>query len=234
MLIRPSPPVIALRASAAALLALTVLASGIRAQEAADPGYAVLPGDQVSIAVFSAAGEPIPQVGGDRIVDRNGRLYLPLLGTLEVAGLDAAGIREFLVDRFSELYASPVVDVTVRLRVNVTGAVRAPGHYFLDPSSTVVDALAVAGGTGTEVQIGSAIPAADASQIRLVRGGRQIILDLRPEHADRETVGFHVHSGDWIYVPPRTRSRIRDNLGFVSSILTVVASAVGIVVLLTR
>lgn len=218
-----------------ALLALFLMPPlWAHAQTAPEQDYALRPGDQIRLTVFSAAGEELQQVSGDRIVDRNGRLYLPLLGSLDVAGLDAAAIRAILIGRFSELYSNPVVDVIVRLKVNVTGAVRAPGHYFLDPSATVVDALAVAGGAGTELDVGAATGAADPSRVRIVRGGEQIVLDLRPEHTDEETVNFHVRSGDWIYVPPRTRSRVRDNLGFASSILTVVASAVGIVVLLTR
>lgn len=220
-----------------ALLALLALAPGLGAQEPADDepySYAIRPGDQVQIAVFTAAGERLQQVAGERIVDRRGRLFLPLVGTLNVEGMTAAAVRETLVRSFSEFYDDPVVDLTVRLKVNVTGAVRTPGHYYVDPSSTVVDALAVAGGTGTEFQFTTTGTAADASRVRVVREGEQIVLDLRPEETTEETLEFEIQSGDWIYVPPRARSRIRDHLSFASSILTVVGSLAGIVVLLTR
>lgn len=230
-------PTSSLRGTLAALLAALALASGAPAQETGDRDdgdYGIQPGDQVRMLVFTAAGEPLEQVGGERLVDRRGRLFLPLVGTLQVEGMNASEIRDMLVQRFSEFFDQPVVDLTVRLKVNVTGAVRSPGHYFVDPSATLVDVLANAGGTASEAGFGASGWAADASRIRVVRGNEQIVLDLRPEQADEEAVRFQVQSGDWIYVPPRTRSRIRDNLSFASSILTVVGSTVGLILLFTR
>ncbi len=209
-----------------------LIAGPVRTQEPLS--YDVRAGDQVAIEFYTAAGTRLAEVSGERTVDRNGRIYLPYVGTVELTGLDAPGIREVLTQRFSEFYDSPVVDVTVLLRVNVTGAVRLPGSYFLDPASTIVDALSRGGGTGTEVDIGMVGGAADPSQVRLVRGGTTETLNLRPDEATPEVLTRRIQSGDWLYVPPRPRSRWRDNIQFISTIVGLVAGVATVVIVTTR
>ncbi len=221
-----------MRARARVLLVLLLAPGLLRAQEAErKPLYGVRPGDQVQIEFFTSAGARLTEVAGTRIVDPNGDIYLPYVGTVHVQGLDAHGIRELLRERFAGFYTDPVVDVTTKLRINVTGAVRAPGHYFVDPTSTIVDALAVAGGVGSEVDIGFVV-GADLSRVRLVREGETLLLDLRPDSENREAFDLPVRSGDWLYVPIRKRSRWRDNFTFLSSILSVVGSTAALILLL--
>jgi len=116
----------------AAILALCAVASPLRAQE--DEGYAMRPGDKVTVSLYTAAGEQVGVVSGERILDRDGDLYLPYVGTIHAAGQDQTSLREVLVERFGAFYSQPVVNVKVELRVNVTGSVVRPGQYYLDPS----------------------------------------------------------------------------------------------------
>ena len=165
-------------------------------------------------------------ITGSRWIDQNGQIYLPYIGETMVVGRDARGIRAHLIERFAAFYDSPVVEVSVKLRVNVTGAVRQPGHYFIEPTSTLIDALATAGGSGGEIDLSSPGGAADRSQIHLVRQGQLEVLDLRAQTMGPAMFDRLVESGDWLYVPPQPRSRWRDNIQLVGSILTVIASGV--------
>lgn len=189
-------------------------------------------GDRVVISIFTAAGDPIREIEGPRIVDRSGQIYLPFVGDVAVAGMDDAQVREILEERFSDYFASPVVDVRIELRVNVTGAVRQPGNFFVDPMSTIVDALARAGGVSSEVAFQGSGVAADMERVRLVRGGSTRILDLRPDQATRQILALPVRSGDWLHVPPQPRSLLRDNIQLISAGLSVVATIVGVTVLI--
>ena len=199
---------------------------------ASDGLGSVQPGDRVEISMFTAAGEELNEVSGTRTVDREGRLFLPYVGRVEVQGLTASEIRELLVERYADFYSSPVVDVETEIRVNVTGAVRQPGNYFLVPTSTIVDALSTAGGTQSEVEFSGLGVAADPSRIRLVRrGGERRILDLRPEAVDSALLNLPIRSGDWLHVPPRSESRWRSNLQLAGSALSVVGSIVALVIL---
>ncbi len=118
----------------------------------------VQPGDQVAITFYTAAGSELSEVSGERTVDANGEVFLPFLGTVSVLGLDSQTIREMLEDRYGTLYSDPVVEVSTNIHVNVTGAVGRPGRYFLPPSATLVDALALAGGSGSDIDVAVHLP----------------------------------------------------------------------------
>ena len=113
------------------------------------------------------------------------------------------------------------------------GVVNSPGHYFFDPTTTVLDALSNAGGMGAEVTIINNA-AADASAVRLVRNGRTLILDLRPETADQTTLEMPIQSGDWIHVPFQVRSRVREEVQFWGGVLSLLSSLVSVIVLIGR
>ena len=174
--------------TAAALFALTLLAGGCAKTPEAAPEVLVLPpvsrtgvqpGDQVVIRFYTAAGFLHTEVSGERTVDGSGSLFLPFLGTVDVVGMGSEEVRTLLEDRYGTLYADPVVEVVTNVNVNITGAVGRPGQFFLPPSATLVDALAVAGGVTSEI---GAIQggASDPSRVRLVRDGVATVIDLRP------------------------------------------------------
>ena len=216
---------------AAAALAL-ITATPAHAQ--LDPSaYGVQPGDQIITDFYTAGGEPLTSVRGERLVDREGNIFLPFVGTVYVQELDAVEIRELLTQRFSPFYNDPVITVNVQLHVNVTGVVPGPGHYLLDPTSTIVDALAQAGGAGGEVTVGNNV-AGNPGAVRLLRGGETIVLDLRPESPDPEVFEMRIQSGDWIHVPPFPRSRVRDDIQFLGSVLSLFTSVVAAIVIISR
>lgn len=229
-----SSPVLTTSRLALAGLVVVALAAPARlgAQESGTP--AVRPGDRVTLTIFTAAGEPLEEVAGERIVDRAGQLFLPFVGEVEVAGMEAREIRELLVGRYSSYFSNPVVDVRTQIRVNVTGAVRSPGNFFVDPTSTVVDVLSRAGGITSEVATSGFGVAADLSRVQLVRDGETRVLDLQPQNVGTRGMAMAVQSGDWVHVPPRPRSRWRDNLQLAGSFLSVVGSVVGITYLIVR
>ena len=130
-------------------------------------------------------------------------------------------------------YNDPVISVNVLLRVNITGMVNVGGHYFLDPTTTILDALSAAGGYMAEVAIATNATA-DASGVRLVRDGRVIVLDLRPESTDQTVLEMSIQSGDWIHVPAQQRSRLRDEMVFWGGVLSLFSSVVAVVILIAR
>ena len=214
----------------AGLFALCAIPKPLQAQE----DYAIRPGDKVTISVFTAAGEQVGVVSGERILDRDGDIYLPYVGTIHAAGQNQTSLREQLVARYETFYSQPVVNVKVELRVNITGSVGRPGQYFLDPTATIIDAVSAAGGAGTEFAITSQVLPSDQSKIRLVRDGVSTIFSLRPDEVTLETLNLRIRSGDWIHVPTRARSRVRDEITFWGSVLSLAGSAVSVILLINR
>jgi protein involved in polysaccharide export with SLBB domain len=208
---------------ALALVLLLGAALPLSAQEA--PTYGVKPGDELTISFYTSAGDEIDEIAGERTVARDGNIFLPFLGTVEVLGMDAPTIRGFLVELYRPYFENPVIDVEVRLRVSVTGAVGRPGNFFVDPTTTLVDLLAEAGGA-QELAVQANARFADASEVRLVRRGQAYILDLRPDGIDPTVVSMRVESGDWLYVPFASRSRWREEVTFWGSVLGLITSVV--------
>jgi len=207
-------------------------ASGVTAQETG--AYSVRSGDRLTIQLFTAAGQKVQVVEGQRIIDRNGDVFLPYVGTVQVVGLDQRSIRGVLADRFGEFYSDPVLDVKVELKVSVTGAVPKPGQFYLDPTATLAEALAVAGGTTPEFAISNINLPSDPTRVRLVRDGVATILNFRAQEVSQETLELRIKSGDWLHVPYQRRSAIRDEVQFWGGIVGLLASSLGLILLIGR
>ena len=192
----------------------------------------VQPGDQVIIAFYTAAGVELLEVSGERTVDPSGELFLPFLGTVRVIGMETADIRKLLEERYGAIYADPVVEVVVNVHVNITGAVRTAGHFFVPPSATLVDALSLAGGVTAEVDVSIGGGASDPSQVRLVRDGVATVIDMRPLSIRPQILELQVQSGDWLYVPRAQRSRTRETITFWGSLFSTALTLVTLIVLI--
>ncbi len=132
------------------------------------------------------------------------------------------------------LYSDPVVEVVANIHVNITGAVSRAGQYFVPPSATLVDALALAGGAGSEVDVGLQGGASDPARVRLVRDGVATVIDMRPLDVRPEVLSLRVQSGDWLHVPRAIRSQRRDDVTFYGTVLTTLLTLVSLIVLIGR
>lgn len=228
--------------TAATLLALTLLTGGCATSAPLPVATAVPPaltrtgvqaGDQVVITFYTAAGSLLTEVTGERTVDRNGLIFLPYLGTVEVVGLSAEEVRSLLEELYGALYSDPVIEVVTNVNVNITGAVGRPGQFFLPPSVTLVGALARAGGVTSELGQ-SPGGASDPSRVRLVRDGVATVLDLRPLDAVPDILDLNVQSGDWLFVPRVPRSQFRDDVTLYGTVLSTLFTLASLIVLISR
>ena len=151
-------------------------------------------------------------MSGDFPVSGAGRVVLPRLGELQVASIPGDSLRRFLTDRYRFYLNNPSIEVLVLRRVSVTGAVKNPGVYPLDPTLTVSDAIALAGG-----------PADDGKRdkVEIRRGGKVIVADLRNDVVIADS---HIQSGDQLYVP--TKALITMNAWVFSGVVTTVTAVI--------
>ncbi len=111
------------------------------------PGYVIGPGDEVRISIWG-------RVEGqwDIVVDRDGNISIPKIGTIGVAGLKFSELRGLLHRQFSKYYTGFSMNVSMgslrTIRVYVVGNARRPGAYTLSSLSTLINALFAAGGPG--------------------------------------------------------------------------------------
>src|SRR5574341_412656 len=99
------------------------------------------PGDVVRISVFGH-----DELDGDYPVDENSILLLPIIGEINVREMAIADLRRRIREEFGRLYTQSFVSIIPLFRVAVLGEVVRPGLYSVDPTMTIYDVLATAGG----------------------------------------------------------------------------------------
>jgi protein involved in polysaccharide export with SLBB domain len=111
--------------------------------------YLVGPGDEVMIRAWGSI-----DVDYRSKVDRNGQINLPKVGSFNVAGVKAADLEQQLRSQIGRIYTNFSLSVTLGqlrgLRVFVVGPAQRPGSYTLPGQSTVLSAMAAAGGPGAQ------------------------------------------------------------------------------------
>jgi protein involved in polysaccharide export with SLBB domain len=165
------------------------------------------PGDVVRLRIWRE-----PDLSGDFHVDESGLVVLPKLGPVSVGVISRDSLRRSLLAAYSTYLKNPSIEVVLLRRVNVLGAVRNPGLYPVDPTMTIADALALAGGP---------TPEGKRDRVDLVRGGDRLKVRLDPATRLGDTP---IRSGDQLFVPER--SWLSRNPGLVIGTLTAVTALV--------
>lgn len=101
----------------------------------------------VNPAVRESLGATTTPQAQTYIVNKEGDINFPILGTLHVAGMTTLELQKMLTEKISHDVDEPQVRVSLlNFRVNVMGEVRAPGRYTVRTERvSLLDALAMAG-----------------------------------------------------------------------------------------
>ena len=145
------------------------------------------PGDVIRLRVWRE-----PDLSGEFPVDETGTAVFPKLGATKVGSITADSLRTMLVNTYSQYLVDPAIEVTFLRRVTILGAVNRPGIYPVDPTMTVHDVFALAGGT---------LPNGNPKHFELRRSGQQIDVDFSQDTPIGRT---SIRSGDELYVPERS------------------------------
>lgn len=147
----------------------------------------VQPGDRVAIKVYREPG-----LSDDVMVNERGDIVLPKIGTVHAANVPIRALEDTLRRRFAVYLREPDISITVLRRVVVNGEVRKPDVYFVDPSSTLRDVIARAGGI-TEI--------GNPARVVIIREGATI---AAPHWQDDTTLAADLQSGDQVLVGMRS------------------------------
>ena len=163
------------------------------------------PGDLIRLRIWRE-----PDLSGEFQVDENGVATFPKIGPFKVLDESSESLKAKLLSGYGVYLRNPSVEVTLLRRINVLGAVQKPGLYPVDPTMTIADAVAAAGG---------ATPLGDQHNVELVRNGVRVSQGINSNIRIAETP---LRSGDQIFVPER--SFIVRNSGLVATAVSVSAS----------
>lgn len=179
---------------------------GLLARPTAAEPDELRPGDMVRLRIWRE-----PDLSGDFMVDESGVVTLPRVGPVRVLGEPVDSLKAQLLALYRRYVNQPSIEVTPLRRVQVTGAVRTPGLYTVDPTMSVADAIALAGGI---------TPDGRRDRVLLIRG--DIPIDAELER--RTGRASPLRSGDAVYVPQR--SWLSRNPGLVIAAISATASVV--------
>ena len=156
--------------------------------------YVIGPGDELLIRAWGQIDLDI-----HARVDRNGTIYIPKVGMLNVAGLRFEQLQGFLTSHIGRIYQNFDLTVTMgdlrSIDIYVVGQARLPGRYTVSSLSTLTNAVFASGGrapTGSMRRIqlkrgGSVVTDFDLYDL-LIKGDKSHDMPLQPE--------------DVIYFPP--------------------------------
>jgi polysaccharide biosynthesis/export protein len=133
------------------------------AQSQADRGLSaqsqVLPSDKPHDSSFVIGNDDLlainvwkePDLTRSIQVRLDGKISLPLIGEVQAAGRTPVQLEQDITTKLQSYIAKPEVTVMVEQinseKFNILGQVARPGSYSLTLAPTVVDAIAIAGGT---------------------------------------------------------------------------------------
>ncbi len=160
----------------------------------AGPEYVLGPGDGLNIDLWGSVSQRL-----HRVVDREGRLSLPEIGSVQVSGHSLGDVQRIvqsaLRSQFRQLEADLSLDRLRTVRVYVVGDVERPGAYDVSSLSTPLNALYEAGGPTSK---GSMRTLKHYRGNQLVENVDLYDLLLHGVHSGMQ----RLESGDTILVPP--------------------------------
>jgi protein involved in polysaccharide export with SLBB domain len=124
--------------------------------------YVIGPGDELLIRAWGQIDFDI-----HARVDRNGSIFIPKVGNLNVAGLKFEQLHGFLTSQISRIYQNFDLNVTMgdlrSIDVFVVGQAQQPGRYTVSSLSTLANAIFASGGPA---------PSGSMRRIQLKRGSK--------------------------------------------------------------
>jgi polysaccharide biosynthesis/export protein len=190
------------------------------ADTAARPTGALRQGDILQLKVYRDS-----ELSGKYLIDARGDVQIPGLGTIRAAGLTPSEVSDRMIEAMRVRgFRDPELAVQPQIRVSVLGEVRIPQLYSVDPGVSLIQLLTLAGGPSDR---------ADLQHTRVIRDGREFVVDLQSALAGSPTGRVGLYSNDVVYIP-RKGGLTRENATFILSIISTALTVVTAVIVLTR
>jgi protein involved in polysaccharide export with SLBB domain len=152
-----------------------------------DSIYQLQPGDIINVSVWGH-----DEFSGQFQVNERGIVEYPGIGELNTNDLHLGQLRDTLRVALGAIFNRPFVTVTPLFRMAVLGHITSPGLYTVDPTMTVFDMIALAGGPSQD---------GDLNKIQLMRNGENLRFSFQDNALHGRTLqDLGVRSGDQVLV----------------------------------
>lgn len=181
---------------------------------------ALRPGDVLKIVVFRDK-----ELSNEYPIDARGYVQIPGLGVIKAAGLDPTEVTDRLKLALIERgFARPEISVQPLIRVSVLGEVRSPNVYPVDPGTSLLQLLTVAGGPTDRARL---------QDTRVIRDGRAFKIDMDRGLRGSPAGRIVLYSND-VVVVGRKKGFTSENLGLTLTAASLVLAVLNIAFLVGR
>lgn len=195
---------------------------------------AARPFNLTSVSFTSETGEVGRVAQQTYLIDTNGNIHFPVLGTLKLAGLNRIQATALIKDLLTEYIKDPIVNIRIiNFKVTVLGEVARPGSYTIpNERITIIEALGLAGDLTIQ---------AERKNILLIReeNGKKTYnrINLTSEEVFNSPV-YYLQQNDVIYVEPNNSraksSTVGPNVSATLGVISTLFTAVALVISITR
>ncbi|MCG8310267.1 MAG: polysaccharide export protein [Cytophagales bacterium] len=198
-----------------------------------DPGYEyrIRNGDKISLSVWGQEALSVGSVYGIYnsnkvygkwlLVDAAGKIEIPKIGPMEVAGFTVVDLKDTLRAMFGKWIVNPIVDVKVlNKEITVIGEVRDPSVLTVDKDNNpLLEIIARSGGFDTF---------ANLKYVKVLRQERD---HVKMANIDLSVSGnyfqqnIQLHPGDIVVVPPRRYKEFDRRVSIIIPFTTAITAA---------
>jgi polysaccharide biosynthesis/export protein len=164
------------------------------------------------------------ELSGSYLIEANGLVQIPGLGTIRAAGLRPDQVTQAMVEAMrSKGFREPELAIRPQIRISVLGQVRTPLLYSVDPGLSLLQVITLAGGPTDR---------ADLKRTRVIRDGRAYEVDLAAALHGSASGRVALYSNDVVFVPPK-KGLTQQNVLFIVGISSAALSLLTTILILT-
>jgi polysaccharide export outer membrane protein len=176
-------------------------------------------GDVLQLKVYRDS-----ELSGSYLIEANGYVQIPGLGTIHAAGLRPDQVTQAMVDAMrSKGFREPELAIRPQIRISVLGQVRIPQLYSIDPGLSLLQLITLAGGP---------TPLADLKHTRVIRDGRAYEVDMDAALHGSASGRVALYSNDVVFLPPK-KGLTQQNVLFIVGIASAALSLLTTILILT-
>src|SRR5271167_761639 len=165
------------------------------------------------------------ELTGSYLIEANGLVQIPGLGTIRAAGLRPDQVTPALVEAMrSKGFREPELAVRPLIRISVLGQVRVPNLYSIDPGLSLLQLITQAGGPTDR---------ADLKHTRVIRDGKPYVVDLDAALHGSASGRIALYSNDVVFIPAK-QGLTKENVTFIVTLGVAGLSLITTVLLLSH
>ncbi|MGD9932038.1 MAG: polysaccharide biosynthesis/export family protein [Mangrovibacterium sp.] len=159
-------------------------------------------------------------------VDSRGKVFLPIMGEVHLAGLTLAGAQNEIMRRAGEYLKDANIQVKLlNFKVSLLGEVRNPGVlYNYNNTLTILEAISMAGGITEYGELRNILVMREVPQ-----GTKSFQLDLT-QKSILDSEAFYLQPNDMVYIKAQTMKSTRIN----TTLYTLILSSISTLLVILR